>query len=56
MTEPEPTPSDPATGHPAVDGALADLAGVSDRPPAEQVGAYEAVHSVLQDVLRDIEG
>lgn len=52
----EPTPPEPTgTGHDEVDAALAALADATDRPPAEQIEAYEAVHRTLQETLRGIE-
>jgi hypothetical protein len=43
------------TGHPVVDAALADLSETADRPPAEQVGAYEDTHRVLSQTLSAID-
>ncbi len=43
------------TGHPVVDGALAQLDAVADRVPAEQVGAFEAVHRALTGTLSGID-
>jgi hypothetical protein len=45
----------PATGHPQVDAALTGLAEVSRRPPAEQIGAYEAADEALRATLSSIE-
>jgi hypothetical protein len=44
-----------STGHPQVDDALAALARVATRPPAEQIGAYEAAHEALRTTLSSIE-
>jgi len=46
---------DRVTGDGRVDEALGALAAVADRPPAEQVDAYESVHQTLQETLRGIE-
>jgi hypothetical protein len=43
------------TGHPTVDAALAALAETTDRPPAEQVGAYEETHRALSQTLSAID-
>jgi len=53
--EPEhaPTGEPPRTGDPRVDEAIAGLAGISGRPPAEHVAVYEEVHRRLQDTLAD---
>jgi hypothetical protein len=50
-------PSGPAgpTGHPLVDAALAGLDRVAGAPAAEQVGAYEEMHRVLQQTLASID-
>lgn len=40
-----------ATGHQQVDEALAALARVADRPPAEQVAPLAAAHDVLRQTL-----
>jgi hypothetical protein len=50
-------PSGPAgpTGHPLVDAALAGLDRVAGAPAAEQVGAYEEMHRVLQQTLATID-
>jgi hypothetical protein len=46
---------DALTGHDGVDGALGALTDVADRPPGEQIEAYEAAHRTLQETLRGIE-
>ena len=43
------------TGQPAVDAALAQLDAVADRPPAEQVAAFEAAHRALTGTLSSID-
>jgi hypothetical protein len=50
-------PSGPAgpTGHPLIDAALAGLDRVAGAPAAEQVGAYEEMHRVLQQTLASID-
>lgn len=57
MTEPrhEAAPAESGTGHPGVDAALAQLDAVAELPPAEQVGAYEAVHRALTGTLSAID-
>ncbi len=42
-------------GDPRVDAAVARLDAAVDRPGAEQVAEYEAVHRVLQDTLATID-
>jgi|RhiMetdeSRZDD1v2_1073273.scaffolds.fasta_scaffold655637_2 hypothetical protein len=61
MTTPEPTGDydQPAagggpTGHPRVDGALAGLAEVADRPPQEQVEPLAQAHGALTETLESI--
>jgi hypothetical protein len=44
-----------ATGHPAVDAALDELAQAAELPPGEQVPAYEAVHRTLSQTLATID-
>jgi hypothetical protein len=53
-TEAPGAPSGP-TGQPAVDAALAQLDAVADRPPAEQVAAFEAAHRALTATLSSID-
>ena len=59
MTAPaEPVPAaepDGPTGHPVVDAALDALAETADRPPAEQVPAYEETHRALSQTLSAID-
>ena len=64
MTEPtepyEPTdetgsPGNDATGHSAVDAAVARLGEVASLSPGEQVAAYEEAHRTLQETLGTIE-
>jgi hypothetical protein len=56
VVEPWPAESEPGpTGHPAVDAALAALSETADRPPAEQVGAYEETHRALSQTLSAID-
>ncbi len=43
------------TGHPAVDGALAELRAAAERPPGEQVPAYERAHQTLRQTLASID-
>ncbi len=40
------------TGDPAVDAALAGLAGLDERPTAEHADVYEEVHRRLDGLLR----
>lgn len=42
-------------GDPRVDEAVARLDAAAERPGAEQVAEYEAVHRVLQDTLATID-
>jgi hypothetical protein len=54
----EPTPAESTTcptGHPVVDAALDALAETGDRPPAEQVAAYEETHRALSQTLSAID-
>jgi hypothetical protein len=51
----EPVGEPPETGDPRVDEAIAGLAGISGRPPAEHVAVYEEVHRRLQDTLADLD-
>jgi hypothetical protein len=51
-TEPH---DDDATGHPAVDAAVARLGEVASLSPGEQVAAYEEAHRTLQETLGTIE-
>ena len=56
MTSPEPAQSSGGpTGHPVVDAALDALADTADRPPAEQVAAYEETHRALSQTLSAID-
>ena len=49
---PEPALTEPpVTGNRVVDAALADLAGVSEAPVAEQLDRLGAAHEVLVQVL-----
>ncbi|WP_165372831.1 hypothetical protein [Pengzhenrongella frigida] len=43
------------TGDAAVDQALTRLGDLGDRPVADHVAAFEAVHTALQDRLADTE-
>jgi hypothetical protein len=52
VTEPDAAPE---TGDPRVDAALAALDETDDRPPADRIEAFEAVHGTLQETLRGIE-
>ena len=55
---PEPAAGRPApdgTGEPRVDEAMAVLADLAGRPPAEQVAGYEAIHRALQDTLATVD-
>jgi hypothetical protein len=54
---PERNPSDTATGtgDPQVEEALESLADLLERPLAEQVEVYAAVHLRLQDRLADLD-
>jgi hypothetical protein len=45
----------PRTGHESLDAALTGLAAVADRPPAEQIDAYESLHGALRETLSTIE-
>jgi hypothetical protein len=60
-TGPELAPGSPtagspaATGHPAVDAALAAVAQVSDAAPADQLAAYQAAHRTLRETLASID-
>lgn len=42
-----------ATGHQAVDGVLASLEGLADRPVEEHVGIFESAHETLRAALAD---
>jgi hypothetical protein len=56
VTSPEPAqPLSGPTGHPVVDEALDALADTADRPPAEQVAAYEETHRALSQTLSAID-
>ena len=44
-----------ATGHAAVDAAVARLGAVASLQPGEQVAAYEEAHRTLQETLGTIE-
>jgi hypothetical protein len=44
-----------ATGHPAVDAALDELAQAAELPPGDQVPAYEAAHRTLSQTLATID-
>lgn len=50
----EDVPATP-TGDHRVDEAMATLAGLTDRPAAEQVVGYEAIHRALQDTLATVD-
>ena len=50
----EPAAVDP-TGQPAVDAAVEALDQAADRPPEEQVGAYEEAHRALSQTLAAID-
>ncbi len=45
----------PRTGDPAVDAAVAELAGVAHEPLEHRLGVLERVHRTLQDRLADVE-
>lgn len=49
MTAPE------TTGHEAVDAAVRAVSNAAQLPVAEQLGAYEAAHQTLREVLSSIE-
>jgi len=49
-------PETPRTGDDAVDAAVQQLAGISDRPLDDQLAGYDTVHRTLQDRLADVEG
>lgn len=51
----EPAGEPPETGDPRVDEAIAGLAGISGRSPAEHVAVFEEVHRRLQDTLADLD-
>jgi len=51
VTEHQPEDFPRGTGDAGVDAALQRLATIGDRPVAEHVGEYEAVHRALQDAL-----
>jgi hypothetical protein len=53
-TEPVAQPAE-QSGHPRIDEALDELAGVAELPPAEQIVAYDAVHRTLQETLTTID-
>ncbi len=55
MTEEVSRPSEGATGHPAVDAAVASVQNASRLSAQEQLGAYEAAHQTLREVLSSIE-
>ena len=58
MTQPAehaPSLEGEATGHPAVDAAVARLGEVASLSPGEQVAAYEEAHRTLQETLGTIE-
>lgn len=42
----------PATGQPLIDAALAELAGIQQRPVSEQLEALTAAQEVLAQVLQ----
>jgi hypothetical protein len=54
MTEPHAVTPAPATGHPAVDAALVDVAAVADAPPAAQVAPLAEADRVLRETLDSI--
>jgi hypothetical protein len=54
MSEPRGVTPPPATGHPAVDAALVDLAAVAEAPPAEQVAPLAEADRVLRETLDSI--
>lgn len=41
------------TGHPAIDEALATLVELPERPVAEHVAVFDAVHHVVRTTLAD---
>jgi hypothetical protein len=45
----------PATGQPRVDAALRGLADAAHAPVAEQIAAYESMHTALRETLGEIE-
>ena len=54
--EPDDSAAAEATGHPAVDEVLRSLGNAASLAPADQIGAYEAAHRVLQETLAGIDG
>ena len=49
-------PEPPATGDPAVDAAVRELALAAAGPLEAQLTGFEETHKVLQDRLADVEG
>lgn len=49
-------PQPPATGLPAVDGALAELADLDQRPVSEHHAALAAAHETLHQALESPSG
>jgi hypothetical protein len=55
MSEEALAPNENSTGHPAVDAAVASVQNASRLSAQEQLGAYEAAHQTLREVLSSIE-
>jgi hypothetical protein len=55
MSEEALAPSENSTGHHAVDAAVASVQNASNLSAQEQLGAYEAAHQTLREVLSSIE-
>jgi hypothetical protein len=43
------------TGHPRVDGALAELDRVASRTPGDQIAGYSHVHRELHETLAELD-